>query len=99
MRLHTMTININRDHRKPSQFVFGRYYVITNSKSFTNLMNNMARRTRLDKKGRILCFGRPHYDVALQNRIYIVKMGHDNLLWSNTYPIYEEIFKRLSINI
>ena len=95
MRLHTMTIYINRDHRKPASFVFGRYYEIKTRSTLDTLMRNIARRTRLDKRGRILCAGHPHYEQVLQNRLYVVKMGHDNVLWSNTYPLYEVVFGKL----
>ena len=89
-----MTIYVPKDHRQPSYFVFGKWWDIKSQASFDNLIELLSHETQRDKKGRILCSGRPRYDMPLQKRLFVVKMGHDGVLWSNTYPL-GQTFKSL----
>lgn len=87
MRVFSMTIHTQRDHRLPANFVFGRWWNISKVESLDGLIKMLSRRTRLDKKGRILCIGRPAYEMMSQKRLFVVKMGHDNVLWTNLTPL------------
>ena len=48
-----MTINIPRDHTKPSTFVFGRWLGIKTLDRFDQVIENMKKATTKDSKGRI----------------------------------------------
>jgi hypothetical protein len=96
MRVYSMTIHIPKDHRQPSNFVFGRWWNITNAESLDKLIQTLSRRTKQDKKGRILCIGRPAYEMMSQKRLFVVKMGHDNVLWSNFTPLGQVVKIRLT---
>lgn len=98
MRVYSMTIHNPVDHRKSSWFVLGRWWNIKSADTLDKLMNMLTRRTRLDKKGRILCIGRPSYDITSQKRLFVVKLGHDGILWSNIYPLGQTVKIRLSPN-
>lgn len=87
MRMYSMVIRTPKDHRLPSYFVFGRWWNIKTTKDFDNLLLLLSNRTKHDKKGRIVCIGRPQYNMTEQKRLFVVKMGHDGILWYNLYPL------------
>lgn len=84
MRAYSMTIHIPADHRISANFVFGRWWEIKDTASFNELTQMLTRRTKRDKKGRIICSGRPAYDMMSQKRLFVVKMGHDGNIWHET---------------
>ena len=96
MKVYSMTIQIPKDHKVRARFYFGRWWNISTSESLDNLMKILAHRTTLDKKGRILCIGRPAYEMMSQERLFVVKMGHDNILWKDFTPLGQVVRIKLT---
>ena len=95
MRIYNMSILIPRDHRVRSNFAFGKWWNIKTYESLLALMSEMSRRTNVDHRGRVLCIGRPGYSANDQERLFIVKFGHDNKLWRNVYTLGTEVMEYL----
>ena len=95
MKAYSMTIAIPTDHRKHSKFVFGKYWEITNIPNYIATVRRLRSRTNKDKIGRILCIGRVSYDAINQQRLFVVKMGHNNILWSQVTPLGQQIKEKL----
>jgi hypothetical protein len=96
MRVYSMTINLQRDHRIPANFVFGRWWDIKSVESLDSLMAMLTRRTKRDKKGRVLCIGRVAYEMMSQKRLFVVKMGHDGILWEDFTALGQVVKIKLS---
>jgi hypothetical protein len=95
-KYYSMTINIPRDHTKPSTFVFGRWLGIKTLDRFDQVIENMKKATTKDSKGRILCYGHiVQYNMTEQKRMFVVKMGHDGKLWFDMTPLGQIIRHRL----
>ena len=95
MKLYTMTMTINQNHRKHSTWQFDRYWNITKVSQLDKIIKKLVSWTKYDKQGRVLCIGFPAKDMSLQERIFITKMGHDGKLWTNYYPPYEDVMNDL----
>jgi DNA-binding transcriptional regulator/RsmH inhibitor MraZ len=95
MKLYTMTMTINPDHTKRSKWEFDRYWNITKQSQLDKIVAKLNSWTKYDKQGRVLCVGFPAKDMRLQKRVYIVKFGHDNKLWTNHAEYYNEVVSLL----
>ena len=96
MLVHSLVINYNKDIR-PAVFTLGRRWDINTRRQLDTIIRHLTKRTLNDKRGRVLCIGKPQIRFASnivrtpadeQDRVYIVKMGHDNILWNRYYPMY-----------
>ena len=83
---YSMTIIENPDHRIPARFVLGRYFDIHDIPTFLGTVRTLKAWTTKDKKGRILCMGKVGHTIDTQDRLYVVKWGHDNALWTQLTP-------------
>ncbi len=90
MKLYSMTMTINPDHRRRSTWQFDRYWNITKPRQLDTIIKKLTDWTKYDKQGRVLCSGFPSKDMVLQKRLYVVKMGHDGLLWNNYTDLYDK---------
>lgn len=95
MKLYSMTMTINVDHRKKSKWEFDRFWNITKVSQLDKIVKKLNDWTKYDKQGRVLCIGFPAKDMALQKRVYIVKMGHDSALWNRKEEYYNELVEHL----
>jgi hypothetical protein len=90
-----MVINTPKDHRKHSLFQFSRYWNITNIPTYLSAVRRLRTLTRRDGKGRIFCIGRVGYSFLTQERLYVVKLGHDGNIWQQVTPLGQEIKEKL----
>jgi hypothetical protein len=97
MKLYTMALSTPKDHRRHSTWVFESYWYITKLSQLNILIRRLSSKTKYDSIGRVLCLGFPAKNMALQQRIYIVKLGHDGKLWSELSPLGEQLQHELSI--
>ena len=93
---YSMTIIINPDHRIPARFKFGRYFDIQGIPTFLGAVRTLKAWTAKDKKGRILCMGKVGHTIGTQDRLYVVKWGHDGKLWTQLTPLGLELRERFA---
>ena len=88
MKVHSLTININKTHKIPSTFMVERTWDINTLKDFKTVIATLHRKTSRDGIGRILAYGKPSTDKASQKRLYVVKkgMGVNTELYENLTP-------------
>lgn len=98
MKVHALTININKTHKIPSTFMVERTWDIETIKDFKTVIATLRRKTSRDGIGRILAYGKPSTDKASQKRLYVVKrsMGSKNDLWDKLTPQGELVKHNLS---
>lgn len=97
MKFHSMVLETPIDHRKHSIWVFDRYWNITKTSQLNLIIKRLTNWTKYDSRGRVLCVGFPTKDMALQDRVFIVKMGHDKKIWSTITPLGKQLQHELSI--
>jgi len=95
MKLYTAIMKEAKDHAKRGKWEFDRYWFITKQSQLDKLTSKLNSWTRSDKVGRVLCVGFPAKDMTSQKRVYIVKMGHDQELWTQQCEYYDELKQRL----
>jgi DNA-binding transcriptional regulator/RsmH inhibitor MraZ len=99
MKLYTMTLQLNPNHKLRSRWIFDRYWNITKVSQLESIIKKLNSWTKYDKQGRVLCIGFPAKDLSLQKRVYIVKMGHDKVLWHQQCEYYDELVSKLIAKI
>ena len=95
-RFYSMIITIPTDHRKHSIFTFSKYWNIVNIPTYLGVVRTLRERTRHDGKGRILCMGKVGYSYETQQRLYIVKLGHDKVIWQQITPLGNTLKEQLA---
>lgn len=107
MILHSLIINYSKDIR-PAVFTVGGAWNIRYKRTLDKIIRSLARRTTMDKRGRVLCLGKARAGFYTrivktpadeQDRIFIVKMGHDGILWTRYYPLYEDVINTMRATI
>ena len=91
-----MIISSPKDHRKLSQFIFGKYYDLPDIPSYLSAVRTLRDKTNIDGKGRILCIGKVGYNIYEQDRIYVVKLGHDGLIFQQVTSLGEQVKEELA---
>jgi hypothetical protein len=94
-KYYSMRIEVSKDHRKPCTFGLEHHHKIETKKDFDSVINRLRFATNYDKVGRILCYGTPAYSYATQKRMYVVKLGHDNVLWQEVTASGQAIRQQL----
>ena len=97
MKLYSMTLHTPKDHRLSSSWVYDKDWNITTPVQLNNLIRRFDRMTSYDKEGRLLATGFPTRDRNKQDRVYVVKWGHDDKLFRQATPLYNELVKELKI--
>lgn len=95
MKLYTMIMQEPKDHRLRGKWEFDRYWNITKVSQLDKIIAKLNSWTKWDKQGRVLCVGFPSKDMTLQKRVFIVKMGHDKVLWHQKCEYYDEAISHL----
>ena len=95
MKVHSMILDEPKDHRLKSEWLYESDWFISDSKELDKIIKMLYNTTWDDKKGRILCTGIPSKSAQLQNRVFVVKYGHDGKMWSQTTELYNIAKKEL----
>ena len=95
-RFYSMIISIPDDHRKHSTFTFSKYWNIISIPAYLGAVRTLREHTRRDGKGRILCTGKVGYSYETQERLYIVKLGHDKIIWQKITPLGNDLKEKLA---
>lgn len=94
MRAHSLTIEYSKLVR-PAKFHFERWWMINDVKKMELVIAELKRRTYNDGVGRVLAIGSPAKNRDDQNRLFIVKKGHDGYLWFDTTPLGKEALQKI----
>jgi hypothetical protein len=92
---YSLRIEMSKDHRKKATFGLEHFHTIETKKQFDRVINSLRFATNLDKVGRVLCYGTPAYSIDSQKRMYVVKMGHDDILWQEVTASGQAIRQQL----
>lgn len=94
MRAHSLTIEYNKNVR-PAKFHFERWWTINNMSQYESVIKSLKLHTLDDGVGRILAIDSPEKYRDIQQRLFIVKKGHDGYLWSDTTSLGKEFIQKL----
>jgi len=95
MRLYSMVLaNQPKNHTKRSEWTPDRTWNITRASQLELITKRLKSKTKYDSIARILCTF-PAPKLEFQERLYTVKLGHDNLIWESKTPLYGEVASKL----
>jgi hypothetical protein len=97
MRLYSEVLEMPKDHRLRSKWVLEADWSITKVSQLNEVINKLDEWTGRDNSGRVLCVGSPSEKMELQDRVYVVKMGHDGNLFRQFTPRYDELRNKLKM--
>jgi len=96
IRAYSMSLATPKNHKLHSTWTLDRYWNLSKVSQLDIAVRRIRSWTKYDSVARILCVGFPANKITLQRRIYVVKMGHDNVLWEQTTPLYDEVVINLN---